>query len=436
MEAVRLASLPEAVINLRNGRSVRGEILDEDDVRFILNVKGLRTEVLRSDVRTVRRLPPALERYLAMRETVAADDVESRLALADWLRERELYAEALTEVEMALEASPGHPAATRMRVWLDAQLSMRRATPRDDTPRGETEDRLPRRPRPSMRAEVPMLGETDINRIRVYEVDLSDPPRMRVPAETIRRLLSEYADHPAVPSDAASRQSLFERPAHEVLDLMFRVKARDLYPEVQITEDPEALRVFRRELHGRTGWLINACASVRCHGGNDAGWFKLATERAYSDATVYTNFYILDQARLADGTPLIQHDEPESSPLLQFATARPNSTRPHPETPAKHGPGAWKPVFRDTGDAKFRDTVEWIRMLYRPRPEYGIAYDVPSAPTQPEPPPESQPTSRPQDPAAGQDSQPTESSAEPVADPSAAQADDPAGADESPGRPD
>ncbi|MFG0306931.1 MAG: hypothetical protein ACF8Q5_12040 [Phycisphaerales bacterium JB040] len=386
IEALALASLPEAVINHRDGRVIRGEILEEDDYAIVVNLAGIRTEVQRSDINTIRRLPPALDRYESLRATLPPDDAEARIALADWLRDRRLFAEAYREVRDALEIDPGNAQARRLEQWLDAQLRMRRVqpTPEEDRPdrdRAESLDLIrDRDARPSPRAALPLLSDDDVNIIRVYEVDFTDPPRMRISRETLEKLYAAYPGSPALPATSEEREQLARRPAHEILDLMFQLKARDLYPEAQIFEDPEALQTFREELHGRTGWLINSCASVRCHGGNDAGWFRLATERAHSTNTVYTNFYILDHTRLPDGTPLIDHDEPEQSPLLQFATRRDNASRPHPPTGADRGPRAWRPVFTSTSDTRFRKAVAWIRSLYRPRPDYGIDYPVPLPP--------------------------------------------------------
>jgi len=392
IEALAMASLPEAVINHRDGRVIRGEILEEDDYKIVINVAGIRTTVQRSDINTIRRLPPALDRYRAMRDTLPADDAEARIVLADWLRDRRLFAEAYREIRDALDIDPGNAAARRLEQWLDAQLRMRRVQQQEapaeaDPDRAETLDLIrDRDARPSPRAVLPLLSDEDVNTIRVYEVNLADPPRMRVTRETLEKLYAAYPGSPVLPSTSEGREQLARRPAHEILDLVFQLKARDLYPEVQVLEDPEALKKFREELHGRAGWLINSCASVRCHGGNDAGWFKLATERAHSTNTVYTNFYILDHTTLSDGTPLINHDEPEQSPLLQFATRRDNAARPHPPTGADRGPLAWRPVFPSTNDSRFRDTVGWIRTLYRPRPDYGIEYPVPAPPPPPSPP--------------------------------------------------
>ena len=45
----------------------------------------------------------------------------------------------------------------------------------------------------------------------------------------------------------------------------------------------------------------------------------LASKRPSAEATVYTNFLILERYRLPDGTPMISYEEPARSPLLNLA---------------------------------------------------------------------------------------------------------------------
>lgn len=383
-----LARLPEASIAHRDGRQIQGEILAEDNYRLILNIDGIRTEVLRVDINSMRRLPPALDRFEAVRASIPVSDVESRLALIEWLRRRKLYTRALAETDVVLSAEPGNPSALRMRTWLEAQIRLQQKVQKepaagsaDDEGRARALDVIRARGgRKTPQADLPTLNDEQINRIRVYEVDLDNPPRMVVSRETLERLFERYGAAPMMPQTKSGRDALARRPADEILELMFKLKARELYPEVRVLSDPESLRVFRERIHGRGGWLINSCGSVRCHGGTESGTFQLVTKRAFSDEAVYTNFFILDNYRLADGTPLIDYDEPDRSPLLLMGTRRDQSSRPHPPTQADRGPMAWKPLFNSTTDAKFRQAADWIRLLYRPRPDYGIEYALPGPP--------------------------------------------------------
>ena len=96
----------------------------------------------------------------------------------------------------------------------------------------------------------------------------------------------------------------------------------------------------------------------------------------WEDEVLY--FLILDRYRLADGKPLIDYEEPAKSPLLQLALPREHSLNPHPAIPGEESRSdLWRPFFRSTDDRAFVRAVEWIKSMYRPRPEYPISYSPP-----------------------------------------------------------
>jgi len=96
-----------------------------------------------------------------------------------------------------------------------------------------------------------------------------------------------------------------------------------------------------------------------------------------SDATIYTNLLILERFKLRDGTPLINYDKPEDSPLLQMALPRESSIYPHPEVTSRSGRRNAPEQFRSTEDVQFQRALDWIRAMYQPRPDYPIDYAPP-----------------------------------------------------------
>jgi len=152
---------------------------------------------------------------------------------------------------------------------------------------------------------VELLDERSINLIRVYELDLNDPPRIEIERETVERFLREYADHPLVPETREGREAFHRKSAVETLDAMFRVRARDFYGEVKVIDDPRSVELFRTRV--QSTWLVNNCATSRCHGGPDTGGLWLLNRRKRSDASTYTNLLILERTSLGDGTPLIDY---------------------------------------------------------------------------------------------------------------------------------
>src|SRR5690606_8892035 len=101
--------------------------------------------------------------------------------------------------------------------------------------------------------------------------------------------------------------------------------ARELYGSVQVNGDPEAFSRFRDDV--QTRWLVNACATNRCHGGAEAGRLRLVNTRPGGDEAVYTNFLILNRFVMTDGRPLILENDPGASPLLEMGLPRGDAAR-------------------------------------------------------------------------------------------------------------
>ncbi len=128
----------------------------------------------------------------------------------------------------------------------------------------------------------------------------------------------------------------------------------------------------------QAGWLVTGCATNECHGGTEAGRLMLVNRKARSEASTYTNFLIMERFRLDDGTPLLNYDDPAKSPLLQMALPRPDSVHPHPEVPRGiKGNDVWRPLFRNQQERLFERSVDWLKAMYQPRPEYPIEYRPP-----------------------------------------------------------
>jgi hypothetical protein len=194
---------------------------------------------------------------------------------------------------------------------------------------------------------------------------------MVIDRETIARFMDEHAGEPGMPKNQQEREAMFRLSPSRLLDLMFRLQARELYPNVRVLDQPRPLRLFRDNVH--RALIANYCATSRCHGGAEAGRLMLASKRPSAEATVYTNFLILERYRLPDGTPMINYEEPAKSPLLTLALPREAAATKHPIVPGPEGRGdRWKPFYKGTDDKRFTEAVEWIKSMYRPRPDYPI----------------------------------------------------------------
>ncbi len=365
---------PETVVLLRDGRRVTGFLVAQTVEGVTLRVGGLQTRLAADLIDRVEIQPPVAERYRAMREAIDPSDPDQLVQLAEWLRSRALYDDAIAELTRALSLKPGHAEAARLLLLVRGQreLAARSGRTRTDAPRRPT-------PEPARnRAEFPVLSPDQINSIKIYEVDLKDPPDLLVPRETITRLLDAHAGDPAIPPTQEGRDQIYRLPPAGQLELIFKLQARELYPQVQVLSQPRSMLRFRDDVH--RPWIMNSCATTRCHGGAEAGRLFLNNRRPNSEATVYTNFLILDRFRLPDGSPLIDFEQPARSPLLHMALPRRESLFPHPSVPGPDGRGdLWRPVIRSAEDRRFIQAVEWMKAMYRPRPAYPVDYQPPEA---------------------------------------------------------
>lgn len=362
----------EAIVTRSDGRRVEGTLLREDADVVELDTGSTTLIIPTTQVASIDILPPMLERYEAMKSRLSPGDAAGAVVLVKWLRDRRAYRIALAEVRAVLAFDPSHREAADLAWWLENQLRFNLAGP----------GRTPATPGPSRTtgpglADFPLLNADEINLIRVFEINLQAPPPMIISGEAVDRFITSYADHELMPKSEVQRDALRRAPAGSVLDLMFRVRARDFYGEVKVQRDPESLRVFRERVHQR--WLMNACATNDCHGGQEAGRLYLLNRGANRPAVVYTNFLILERFRLANGDPLINYETPELSPLLQMGLNRAKAQTPHPNVNNPRGQNAWTPIFRDADEFRFREAVDWIKSMYQPRPDYPIEYTPPVA---------------------------------------------------------
>ncbi|MGE3108335.1 MAG: hypothetical protein AB7G11_11875 [Phycisphaerales bacterium] len=363
----------EVVIYLVGGNRVSGILVSERPDALVVRIAGIETTFKSDLIERYEVLKPILERYREMRASIG-DDPDNIAILAEWLRSREQLDLALEEVSRLLRLEPNHVEGRRLKILIESQIALRN---KPKSPAGP----LPARPDPDAKRDAdphfPLLTDAQINTLKVFEIDLDDPPRVSIKRDTITKLIQQHGDSPHMPTTQEGRDALYRQTPTAILDLMFRVRARDLYSEVQVADQPRSMRAFRDDVHA--AWLTNACATTQCHGGQEAGRLALYPYRPRSDATVYTNFLILDRFRLDDGSALINYDDPARSPLLQIAVNRKHSTFPHPEAPrGQSGRDGFKPVFDDARDPGFRKAVNWIKSMYRPHPDYPIEYQPPA----------------------------------------------------------
>lgn len=355
---------PDVEILLTDGRRLNGQLVDRTDEVLVVRIAGIETRLRVADVAEIKPMRPVEERHRDMRAGIDDTDETRLLRLAEWAQSKGRPDLALEDVQQVLAVNPRNPEALELKTLLEAQMALPGQHP-DQTPGGS--------PKPE-RPKFPMLDEDQINLIRVYEVDLSDPPRMLIAKDSVRKFIETYAGQGPVPASKDGREAFARKPAAKILEAMFDLQAREFYSQVRVEENPPTMRAFREDVHR---WVIASCATNECHGGAEAGRFQLNNKRPNSDASVYTNFYIIDRFRTAEGLALLDFENPARSPLLQYALPQTDAMYKHPEL-NREGRNQLKPAFRSENDDKFEATVGWIKSLYLPRPEYPITYTPPA----------------------------------------------------------
>ncbi|MHC4107902.1 MAG: hypothetical protein ACYSTY_07445, partial [Planctomycetota bacterium] len=324
----------KGVVMLRNGQVRTGVIIEDTFDHVLIEIEGIRARLARTAVDHVRLEPTFEERYARLKANLKPNMDEEYLSLCQWLMEQRRYELARDELQTLLEHSD-MPQAHRLLKIVNAQIALlekpepssapdarggsESADLQDDTGRVYGDDLLPDE----------IISSEDVNIIRVYEIAFDEPPKVTVKPDTIRTLIETYATSPLIPASQTERTAMFRADPIDLVRLMFELRARELYPQIEVLSEPQALNMFRLRVHDT--WLMNNCATSRCHGGVGAGRLFLH-RRHYKDERVrYTNLLILERLELDSQWPLINYDEPNMSLIIQHGLPRTEARLPHPD---------------------------------------------------------------------------------------------------------
>lgn len=370
------------LVEMRDGTILAGDLVRDDFDEIVIRIEGVNTRLPRASVVQTRLDLSTTEKYRRFRDSLADDQYLRRYELAAWLFQEEAYELARDELADLVQSSKLPQAIDLLRL-VEAQLLLEADSAASNSPSpldGRTlRDRRDTGP-VDLRDLLPkeILSKEDVNTIRVYEIDFRKPPRLHVSPDSIREILEKYGSSPLIPADSAGRTSLFRAPPIEIAELLFKLKARDLYSRIEVGSEPAALNMFRQRVHD--AWLIPNCATSRCHGGLDGGRFFLHRRNSKSERVRYTNLLILERWNELD-MPLLDYLDPGRSLLIQYGLPRNEARFPHPEVKG------WKPVFGRGNPRLLRDAFGWLNSMYRPRTTYPVDFEAPviETPTLPEP---------------------------------------------------
>jgi hypothetical protein len=383
------------VVYLADGQTREGTILEDHFDYVLMEIKGIKAKLRRQTVDHVVLQPTLEERYAQAKAALQPGNHETHLAICRWLYDQRRYDLARTEL-LDLLNQDEIPEARKLLNQVEAQIALAQPPPPEH---GADPSSLPSSP-----ASMPEIGpggvepgtgvpelekkksgpvypmsilpseiitREDVNIIRVYEIDF-DPrhsSRITISPDTIRELIEKYGSSKLVPASQSGRNALFREDPMEIAHLMFDLRAREMYPQIQVNSEPYALNLFRQRVHD--GWLVNNCGNTQCHGGLNAGAFFLHNRNSKDERVRYTNMLILERLKLDPEWPLVNYEHPDDSLIIQYGLPRDMARKPHPLVKD------WKPVFTPSAP-KLRDgTVEWISAMMQPRPEYPVKYEPP-----------------------------------------------------------
>jgi len=371
------------LVIMRDGEVREGIILADEFDHVMIQIEGIRARLKRENVSHVVLQPTFDQRYREYKAALQPGMFDAHLKLGRWLFEQRRYEMARAELQALLKQTEMLE-ARRLLTIVEAQLALLAQQPRElladdpDAPAPDdepVEEELP--PRAGAVREQDLLPQQlvtkeDVNIIRVYELDFENLTRVSITPDTVRNLIEKYGTSDLIPANQTGRNAIFRAAADDpmqVVRLMFELRARDLYPQIQVNSEPHALNLFRQRVHDT--WLMNNCATRACHGGPYAGSFFLHRRNYKDDRVRYTNLLILERLKLDEQWPLINYDDPERSLIIQYALPRDQSRKPHPKVTN------WKPAFSPTSPRMKDDAIEWMKSMMVPRPAYPVEYEPP-----------------------------------------------------------
>lgn len=353
----------DAVVATSDGRTFEGEVLHEDGSFVTLSVSGIRVKISRTDIVEIQYKQTIEQQYAQRRVLLTDEDVDGRYELAYWLYEKTSYKLASQELADLGVQFPDDQRIVRLKSLVAVAVAAAQSAP----PERSTIDAPPVSVRRTVavdserRQNKKRVTPQQINLIKVYEIDLDTEPAVVVPRHVVQQVFARYANHPSVPKEPRDRTRFHDSPGYKKLELLFALRAREFYDQVEVREEPSVLREFRAKFHQR--YVLNFCGTVACHGGKRSGDFVLSRSDPNSEATVYTNFLTL-QSTTVDNQDVINRQQSDRSLLLQYGLARSLAGTPHPEVTG------WAPKFQNHESPLFEGIRSWIDSLWNPTPDY------------------------------------------------------------------
>ena len=367
------AAATNVVVTRKGGLAIRGQLVAEMPDALVLRISGIETRISRKQIEKIEYEKSAMEIYAARQTELNADDLAGRFSLAREMADLEAYDLALEVLLPLRQQNPDHGRVQQLITIIEERQKLQFGTtssidrrgraggsPNNATVRGSQSD---------SQKQSKLLTDDQVNLIKLWELpaDLEQArPRVVVRRDTLEKFFKNYASEEMVPKGRKAQNEFRALKSYQQLQLFFKVRARALYSEVVVRDDPPAMVQFRRFING----AYVARYFRRHFGQGQVPGLYLFGKQPNQIHEAYTNFYILSMYEYL-GLPMIDRAMPQRSLLLQWGLPRDAAIHPAPEIEG------WRPRFTGPDDETFLKYVDWITQLYEPLPNYGVTYQWP-----------------------------------------------------------
>lgn len=362
-----LAAGPQGVVTTVAGVTYEGEVT-ESDQQVTVRVHGVETVVPREEVAKIDYTSYA-DRFEAALKALATEDTAGKLELAREAFNRHEYVLAQKATASALDFDPLDRDARQLDTLINTQIQLEGREP-TTSPGGSTARFPTTRTGPQRR--VRGLNEEQANRVRQVELAAGDSVRIQFRDNVRKRFVDSKPD--------GNYRAFSTRTDVDQALSIIAEGTPDMVEDVIIRGEPRGIQSFGRRIQSA---VIQGCATSSCHGGPDAGGFRLLAGAPDASTTI-TNFYLLTQYTKeidnADAkgifTPnsvsMINRGSAKNSLLYQYCLPRARARQKHPSV------RNWDGLFRDDDDRLAKDLVTWMDSdLARLKvPEYGFKFTL------------------------------------------------------------
>ena len=247
------AAATNVVVTRKGGLAIRGQLVAEMPDALILRISGIETRISRKQIEKIEYEKSAMEIYAARQTELNADDLAGRFSLAREMADLEAYDLALEVLLPLRQQNPDHGRVQQLITIIEQrqklQFGTTSSTDRRGRAGGSPSNATVRGSQSDSQKQSKLLTDDQVNLIKLWELpaDLEQArPRVVVRRDTLEKFFKNYASEEMVPKGRKAQNEFRALKSYQQLQLFFKVRARALYSEVVVRDDPPAMAQFRR----------------------------------------------------------------------------------------------------------------------------------------------------------------------------------------------